>query len=77
MIKHVHSSLPYQQVIYQKYNWLVNELPSGYGPLESVIFILQAIGPISHDEKWLCRPVGLKGEEPCDNEDVAYYAGVL
>ena len=30
-IKHVHSSLSYQQVIYQNYDWHGHESPSGYG----------------------------------------------
>ena len=32
-IKHVHSSLPYQQATYPKYDRRGHESPSGYGPL--------------------------------------------
>ena len=32
-IKHVHSSMPYQQVIHPKYDRRGHEWPSGYGPL--------------------------------------------
>ena len=31
---HVHSSVSYQQAIYQKYSWRSRESPSGYGPLK-------------------------------------------
>ena len=34
-IKHVHSSVSYQQATYQKYEWCGHESPNGYGPLES------------------------------------------
>ena len=33
-IKHVHSSISYQQAIYQRYNLRGCESPSGYVPLE-------------------------------------------
>ena len=32
-IKHVHSSIPYQQATYQKYDRRGQESPGGYGPL--------------------------------------------
>ena len=32
-IKHVHSSVSYQQATYQKYDRRYHESPSGYGPL--------------------------------------------
>ena len=32
-IKHVHSSVSYQQATYQKYHRHGHESPSGYGPL--------------------------------------------
>ena len=32
-IKHVHSSMSYQQATLQKYDWRDDESPSGYGPL--------------------------------------------
>ena len=31
-IKHVHSSVPYQEATYQKYDRRGHESPSGYGP---------------------------------------------
>ena len=33
ILKHVHSSISYQQGIYQRYDWRGCESPSGYGPL--------------------------------------------
>ena len=35
-IKHVHSSLSYQQATYQKYDRRGHKSPSGYGPLRPV-----------------------------------------
>ena len=41
-IKHVHSSISYQQATYQKYHRRGQESPSGYGPLrqpEAIIIV--------------------------------------
>ena len=40
-IKHVLSSLSYQQATLQKYDWSGHELPSGYGPLGNGLDIIQ------------------------------------
>ena len=36
-IKHVHFSVSYQWVIYQKFDWRGHESPSGYGPLLNIV----------------------------------------
>ena len=38
-IKHIHSSVSYQQAIHQKYDRCGDELPSGYGPLCNMPYI--------------------------------------
>ena len=35
-IKHVHSSVAYQQATHQKYDQHARESPSGYGPLDYI-----------------------------------------
>ena len=37
-IKHVHSSISYQWLTYQKYDRRAHELPSGYGALASAVY---------------------------------------
>ena len=36
-IKHVHSSVSYQQTSYQKYDRRGHKSPSGYGPLDNPV----------------------------------------
>ena len=55
-IKHIHSSVSYQQATHQKYDRCCDELPSGYGPLNSDL-ILEGLG---QDEN--------KKEDPCGNQ---------
>ena len=55
-IKHIHSSISYQQATHQKYDRCGDELPSGYGPLNSDL-ILEGLG---QDENKKEDPVGTR-----------------